>query len=63
MTHYIEDKEIRGLSVKTIRWLIGCSMAIVFTIGGSYMGLQIWLDLGIIIFVIVVMFKLLENKE
>lgn len=44
MTHNIEDKEIRGMSVRTIRWLIGCSLSIILTVGGSYTGLQKRLD-------------------
>lgn len=36
----IEDKEIRGISLKTVRWIIGSTITIVMSLAATYFGLR-----------------------
>lgn len=40
MTHHIEDQEIRGISIKTVRWIVGSTITICLTLAANYYGIQ-----------------------
>jgi hypothetical protein len=44
MTHHIEEREIRGISPRTIRWFISMTVIICASIGANYYGIQHRLD-------------------